>query len=111
MLAGLFVAPSLCEMEQVMPDGGPVCWRDPSEWRSLFERAGFRILRIEHRTRKHRYGSARALWKSLHGTGAVAPRRTSLGGMRRMMRLYESLFGDGSGVYATWTMCRVLAVR
>ena len=111
MLAGLFVSPSLQEMARVLPGAEPLTWRPPGEWAELVRTAGLRILKTESRSRRRSYPSAQALWKSLHRTGAVVPRGIPRRRLIRAWDLYESMFGDPSGVYATWTMCRILAER
>lgn len=111
VLAGLFVAESLPELQEVSGASGPLIWRTPAEWRASLAQAGLRILRDDSDQRVFAYGSAREFFRTLHGVGAAPQRRFAPGKMRQMMRDYETRFGGADGVRATWTFYRFEAAR
>ena len=111
ILAGLFVKPSLPEMSEVTGGKSPLIWRDIPAWKSIFEAAGLQIVRIESKTKRYSYKSGLDFWKSIHGTGASVSRKISPSQMIRFFRNYDSKFRDETGVYATWTFCRVELLR
>ncbi len=106
-----FVEPSLPEMIQVMDCPSPVQWRKPQEWETVIKAAGLDIRRIETKSIRCYYDDALQFWKSLHGTGAVVSRRLPPSRILKFFREYEKQFNSESGVYATWTVCRVLALK
>lgn len=106
IITGLFVSPSLPEMSEVTGGKSPLIWRDPSDWKAIFESAGLRVEHMESKTVRYHYRSAIDFWKSIHGTGASVSRKISPSQMMRFFRDYESKFRDENGIYATWTFYR-----
>ncbi|MDX2226574.1 MAG: methyltransferase domain-containing protein [Verrucomicrobiae bacterium] len=112
VLCGFFVRGTLAEFESVFGKPGPVRWFDPGQWRGFFESAGFEVLRAEVSPRQVPFDSARELMRTLHGTGAIEPRRTPPGEIRRLWRVYEERYpGPEGGVQAGFVSMRVLARR
>lgn len=115
MLHGFFVAPSLRELYSLCDAGTlPVVWRTSGEWRELFEAAGLRILRAETETLRENYADVRAFLRTLKNSGATSrERQMPAGALRKLMREYAENFPDGNagGVFATWSIFRVEAVR
>lgn len=107
ILVGFFVDPTLSELSALRPDWSPIRWQTIAEWQRVAENADLKVLRIDSSAREYQYPSALAFLKSLHETGATVPKRVSTGQMRRLLRDYEALFNDISGVRATWTFCRM----
>ena len=106
ILVGLFVEPSLPEMLEVTGGRSPLVWRDEDTWRSIFEAAGFSVVRMESKTQRYSYKSALELWKSVHGTGAAISQKLLPSQMIRFFRDYNAKYYNETGVYATWTSCR-----
>lgn len=107
IISGLFIKPSLPEMQQVTGGQTPIIWRDISDWKAIFDSVGIKTQRIEKKTTRYYYKSALDFWKSIHGTGTAVSRKILPSQMMRFFRNYESQFRDEKGVYATWTFCRV----
>ncbi|MGB0417089.1 MAG: class I SAM-dependent methyltransferase [Coraliomargarita sp.] len=107
ILLGFFAAPSLPEMEQVIDERGPVEWRCPETWAELIAQTGMSVLRMEAETKRYYFPSAMHFWKTLHGTGATVSRKLKPSAMLKLFHNYEDRFKDDTGVYATWTFCRV----
>ena len=104
-----FAKPSLPELESILGGAGPVEWRSPEEWCSIFNRAGYHIRRMENKMRRYDYPCALSFWKSLHGTGASVRRKLKPSQMMRFFRDYEANFSaKRGGIYASWNFCRVI---
>ena len=112
LLCGMFISDSLHELRALAPGVSPVRWRTEADYAALFGAAGFRVRRIESRSRIHRYPSARGLFRQLHHSGVTGPRQLSIRQMRRLMDDYAHHWPhpDG-GVRATWSSCRIIAER
>lgn len=114
MLHGFYAAPTLAEWHSLGLAPPLVQWRSPSQWQEYFRESGWTVLRWQSQQRQQRFPSARALARFFQQTGVVAPRRTSVGRLRRLLGEYERRFShpDGSsGVATTWTFCRVEALN
>ena len=111
VLAGLFVAESLPELNHLLGDESPVQWRTENQWQRYIEEGGFRILRDATVRRTFYYPSAIALLRSLHGVGAAPVRRMAPERLRRILQDYERRYAVAGGVSATWTFYRFEAER
>jgi len=111
LLSGFFVNDSLSEWRQLAGDSTPLAWRTPAEWRACLQRAGFRVLRDEAKTRVFSHPSAHAFLRSLHGVGAAPARRFPGARLRRLLKEYEARHGSPQGVRATWTFYRIEAAH
>ena len=114
MLHGFYVAPTLAEWQSLAAARSPVEWRSPTQWIAYFREAGWSVLRNEAQTRVERFASALDLFRFLHHTGAVAPRRTPVASFRRMIADYDRNFRStpgGAAVASTWTFFRIEAVN
>jgi SAM-dependent methyltransferase len=113
MLHGFYVTPTLAEWQSLAEGLSPIEWRASSQWQSLFCESGWRVLRSERETRVQRFASAREMLCFFHRTGAVSPRRTPVGQMRRILANYDRRFlstEGNSGITTTWTFFRIEAV-
>ncbi|MBC8041302.1 MAG: hypothetical protein H7Y06_12225 [Opitutaceae bacterium] len=70
-LSGIYIVPSLPEFGILLPEQRPFDWRTAQTWRHCFTAAGFKVTRLESRTREYIYPAARPLLRQLHGTGAT----------------------------------------
>jgi malonyl-CoA O-methyltransferase len=111
VLAGMFVAESLPELNALLGIDGPVRWRTTDEWRETLEAGGLRIVRDAAVKREFWHESAGAFMRSLHGVGAAPVRRVPPGQLRRILREYDRRHGGDAGVRATWTFYRFEAER
>ena len=106
VLAGIFVAESVPELNALLGDDAPLPWRTAEEWRRCIEAGGLRIVREAVEPREFWYRSAGAFLRSLHGIGAAPVRRMSPARLRRIIREYDARNGGIAGVRATWTFYR-----
>jgi len=111
VLAGMFVAESLPELNALLGEDSPIRWRTPNEWRRLIEAGGLRMVRDATESRQFHHVSASAFLRSLHGVGAAPVRRIPPGRLRRILRDYEARHTSDAGVRATWTFYRFEAER
>ncbi|WP_269522914.1 methyltransferase domain-containing protein [Coraliomargarita parva] len=107
ILSGFFVDPTLPEMTAILDGKNPIDWRSPGQWERYAKKAGLDVQRLESQTHRYHYESALHFWKSLHGTGATVSQRMTPSQMMRLLRDYEAKYRNESGVYATWTFCRM----
>jgi malonyl-CoA O-methyltransferase len=106
ILAGLFTAPTLLELAEVLPETAPLTWRTPAEWNRLVRAAGLQIVRRESSQRTFSFPSLLQLLRSLHGVGAAPMRRTSAAVLRKAIKEYDHRFPHPNGVRSTWTFHR-----
>lgn len=106
ILAGLFAAPTLFELGEVLPETAPLQWRTPAEWDTLIQTAGLQIIRRESSQRTFTFPSLLQLLQTLHGIGAAPLRRTSPAALRRTIKEYDQRFSHPEGVRSTWTFHR-----
>lgn len=109
ILAGLFVAPTLAELDQVLPETTPLHWRSPAKWSASFRKADLTIVREEAEERVFCFRSGLELLRTLHGVGAAPERRISAAGLRKAIRDYDRRFQSEGGVTSTWTFYRIEA--
>lgn len=112
LVAGWFVSPTLEELARVAPTAGFLRWRDPVGWFELLECAGWKIIRVEVRQHNEVYADAKALFRSLHGSGATSgERQFAVGQLRRILNAYDQAHRHPTGgVSATWAFLRLEAV-
>jgi malonyl-CoA O-methyltransferase len=110
ILTGLFVAPTLPELDQVLPGSAPLQWRTPAQWKEIVIQADLHPLRTEEARRLFVFPSALELLRTLHRTGAAPVRRTSAASLRHAIREYDRRFSCPGGVCSTWTFYRVEAL-
>ena len=111
VLAGMFVAESLPELNVLLGNDSPVRWRTTGEWREAIEAGGLRIVRDAAVKREFWHESAGSFLRSLHGVGAAPVRRIPPGQLRRILREYDKRYRGDAGVRATWTFYRFEAER
>lgn len=111
ILAGLYVAGTLREWQELEGGAAPIAWRTAGQWRAFLHGSGLRLLRDDTAKRTFEHASARALLRSLHGIGAAPARRTSPATLRRLLREYDRLHGVPGGVRSSWTFYRFEATR
>lgn len=112
LISGIYVSPSLTELESLLPADRRFGWHSAADWRSYAEQAGFKVLRAETTTRRYYYPSALVLLKRLHGTGAtVIGRPMPVGKLKRLLHAYAQAYATSDGVGATWTFFRLEAEK
>lgn len=111
VLSGLFAAPTLTELTQILPQASPLQWRAPDEWEKILSAAGLTLIRTETSERSFVFPSALDLLRTLHGIGAAPVPRVSGAALREVIRTYDARFADRKGVHSTWTFFRFEAVN
>jgi len=109
IVAGFFAAPTLSELETLLPKSAPLRWREPEDWKMIFERAGFLLKRFEAKTVRFYFPSALELFRNLHRIGAAPKQKVSPARLRRIIDEYDKKFGNKNGVCSTWTFVRLEA--
>ena len=71
--------------------------------------AGLRLIRDEEEPRVYTYESALALWRALHGVGAVPERRLTSAQLRRVLRQFDARYTSAAGAPVTWMFYRIEA--
>ncbi len=111
VLAGLYVAGSLSEVDALLGERAPVQWRTASTWREALAAANLRLIRDTADRRVFHYRSALNVWRSLHGVGAVSPPRLGPGELRRLLHDFDRRHRTPAGVPITWAFYRFEAQR
>lgn len=106
VLAGLFTAGTLTEVDALLGRDAPIRWRSRAEWRRAIGDAGLRLIRDEEQSRVYTYESALALWRALHGVGAVPERRLTPAQLRRVLRQFDARHTSAAGARVTWMFYR-----
>lgn len=112
LISGIYVSPSLTELESLLPQARRFHWHSPDQWKDYASQAGFKVLRAESVTRHYHYPSALVLLKRLHGTGAtVLGRPMPVGELKTLIHAYEKKYAAPEGVGTTWTFFRLEAEK
>jgi SAM-dependent methyltransferase len=111
VLAGLYVAPTLPELNEILPRASPLQWRGPAEWDAAIAASGLRLLRAASSHRLFIFPSALQLMRTLHRTGTTPNRRTTPARLRSAIAEYDRRYSLGQGVRSTWTFHRFEAIR
>lgn len=113
MVHGLFVPPTLPELEAVGGDVFPLRWRPAAEWIDAAERARFQVHRWETKSLQQEHASVRDFLRQLHDTGVTAARpRFGAGRLRSIIKEFDRRYAGADGrVSVTWTLLRFEASR
>lgn len=111
VLSGLFIRPTLIELEELRPDAIPLSWKSAEEWRMILRESGFDLVRDEAVSREVHFSTALDFFRSLHYIGAAPHRRLRATEMRELLRVYGERFASSEGVRSTWTFYRFEAKR
>ena len=77
----------------------------------MIHNAGFAIKNCDVEIRKIFFPNTLTLLKNLHQIGAAPIRMVKTGGLRKLMRDYDSRFSTTQGVYATWELYYFTLIR
>jgi malonyl-CoA O-methyltransferase len=113
MVHGLFVPPTLPELEAVGGDVFPLRWRPAAEWIDAAENAGFQVLRWETKSLLQEHANVRDFLRQLHDTGVTAARpRFGAGRLRSIIKELDRRYAGTDGrVSVTWSLLRFEASR
>ena len=113
MVHGLFVPPTLPELEAVAGDVFPLRWRPAAEWIAALECAGFQVKRWETKCVQQPHAGALSFLRQLHDTGVTAARpRIGAGRLRSIIGELDRRYAGADGrVSVTWSLLRFEASR
>ena len=80
-------------------------------WTKMIHNAGFAIKNCDVEIRKIFFPNTLTLLKNLQQIGAAPIRMVKTGGLRKLMRDYDSRFSTTQGVYATWELYYFTLIR
>ncbi len=80
-------------------------------WTKMIHNSGFAIKSCDVEIRKIFFPSTMTLLKNLQQIGAAPIRMIKTGGLRKLMRDYDSRFSTTQGVYTTWELYYFTLIR
>jgi malonyl-CoA O-methyltransferase len=89
----------------------PINLYNKDSWTDMIRDAGFIMKFWDVEIRKIFFSSSLSLLKNLQQIGAAPIRMIKTGGLRKLMRDYDSRFSSSQGVYATWELYYFSLVR
>ena len=109
--ANIFVKGTLNELYSLYPEAAPLQFQAAEWWVNAFKTAGFTSVRYAVWKRRFFYPTPVAFFRSLHDTGAFAPRKTPFSVMKKVLEAYSRQFSAFGKCYATWNFMRIEAVK
>ncbi len=95
---------TLKEFRETAELDSPVSLLSFNRWKQLIRRAGLTLDSSASELRKSFSPSSLTLLKNLQQTGAAPFRMTRPGGLRHLIRQYDTTFSTAQGVYSTWEL-------
>ena len=102
LIFSTFGPKTLIEFRQAANLASPIDLYSRDSWTDMIRDSGFTIKFWDVEIRKIFFSSSLSLLKNLQQIGAAPIRMVKTGGLRKMMRDYDSSFSSTQGVYATW---------
>ena len=104
LIFSTFGPKTLIEFRQAANLKSPINLYNEDNWRKMILDAGFSIKYWDVEIRKIFFSNSLSLLKNLQQIGAAPLRMIKTGGLRKLMREYDSRFSTTQGVYATWEL-------
>ena len=104
LIFSTFGPKTLVEFREAAGMVSPIELYKKETWAKMIRGAGFIIKFFDVETRKIFFPNTRSLLKNLQQIGATPIRMVKTGGLRKLIRDYDSRFSTSSGVYATWEL-------
>lgn len=111
LIFSTFGPKTLIEFRQAANLASPIDLYSKDSWTDMIRDSGFAIKFWDVEIRKIFFSSSLSLLKNLQQIGAAPIRMVKTGGLRKMMRDYDSRFSTTQGVYATWELYYFSLVR
>jgi malonyl-CoA O-methyltransferase len=111
LIFSTFGPKTLIEFREAANMVSPIELYNNETWEKMIQISGFTIKNFDVETRKTFFSSAMTLLKNLQQIGAAPIRMVKTGGLRKLMRDYDSKFTTPQGVYATWELYYFSLVR
>jgi len=109
LLFSTFGPRTLVEFREAANLASPMELYGQETWKEMIRNSGFTIKECDVEIRKIFFASTITLLKNLQQIGAAPIRMVKTGGLRKLMRDYDSRFS--TGVYATWELYYFSLVR
>ncbi len=104
LIFSAFGPQTLIEFRQAANLESPIDLYKKETWARMVRDSGFAIKTCDVEIRKIFFSSSMTLLKNLQQIGAAPIRMVKTGGLRKLMRDYDSKFSTTQGVYATWEL-------
>jgi malonyl-CoA O-methyltransferase len=104
LIFSTFGPKTLMEFRQAANLESPIDLYNKDSWTDMIRDSGFTMKFWDVEIRKIFFSSSLSLLKNLQQIGAAPIRMVKTGGLRKMMRDYDSRFSTTQGVYATWEL-------
>ena len=104
LIFSTFGPKTLMEFRQAANLISPVNLYAKEQWSEMARKSGFIIKSNDAEIRKIFFSNSMTLLKNLQQIGAAPIRMVKTGGLRKLMRDYDSRFSTTQGVYATWEL-------
>ncbi len=111
LIFSTFGPKTLIEFRQAANLVSPIDLYKDDIWARMIRDSGFAIKFCDVEIRKIFFSSTMTLLKNLQQIGAAPIRMVKTGGLRKLMRDYDSRFSTTQGVYATWELYYFSLVR
>ncbi len=102
---------TLVEFREAASLVSPINLYTNETWKKMIHNSGFAIKNCDVEIRKIFFPSTLTLLKNLQQIGAAPIRMLKTGGLRKLIRDYDSKFSTSQGVYATWELYYFTLVR
>ena len=104
LIFSTFGPQTLKEFRQSTNLMSPINLYSKNEWIKMIKGAGFSIKFMDIETRKIFFPSSIKLLKNLQQIGAAPTRMVKTGGLRKLIKNYDSKFSTTQGIYSTWEL-------
>lgn len=111
LIFSTFGPKTLTEFRQAANLESPINLYNKDSWTDMIRDSGFTLKFWDVEIRKIFFSSSLSLLKNLQQIGAAPIRMVKTGGLRKLMRDYDSRFSSSQGVYATWELYYFSLVR
>lgn len=111
LIFSTFGPKTLIEFRQAANLESPINLYDKDIWKKMIIDSGFLIKHWDVEIRKIFFSNSLSLLKNLQQIGAAPLRMVKTGGLRKLMRDYDSKFSTSQGVYSTWELYYFSLVR
>ena len=111
LIFSTFGPKTLAEFREAANLASPIDLYANETWAKMIHDSGFVIKSFDIEVRKIFFPSTLTLLKNLQQIGAAPIRMVKTGGLRKLIRDYDSRFSIPQGVYATWELYYFTLIR
>tara|TARA_Y100001934_G_scaffold182671_1_gene215993 strand:- start:164 stop:685 length:522 start_codon:yes stop_codon:yes gene_type:complete len=99
-----FGTETLKEFRQAANMNSPITLYSLNQWKNFIKKTGFKLKLFDCEKRKIFTPNSMTLIKNLQQIGAAPIKIFDVGGLRKLIRYYDTHFATKQGVYATWEL-------